>query len=315
MRTNKTHEKYIKDLAQKNPNIEVIEEYINAHTKILHRCKIDNYEWRVMPTKVLEGKGCPVCAGKQIGPPPEYKNSIWASEYRNYFAEFLSEEQMKMFTPHSMKDADVICKHCCRSQKVKPKILLQDPSLAYECDCRGLTKQQQKQLRKCEELESLDVSCQDDIKRRYVVYMHVVPNGKRYIGITKNNPTVRWNNGLGYMSNDEFYNDILEYNWNNIEHYILFSGLTKKEALLKENELIQQYDTTNADKGYNKHVNLIELDDDLTIQKEDGTCTLTLRISSQLKNLLEQAAKQELRTLNNMATYFLVKSVNNYFDG
>lgn len=59
----KTHEQYIKELNAINPNIEVIGEYENSKTKILHRCKIDNYEWYVIPGNILQGTSCPKCAG------------------------------------------------------------------------------------------------------------------------------------------------------------------------------------------------------------------------------------------------------------
>lgn len=61
----KTHEQYLEDVSILNPYIEVIEEYINACTPILHRCKIDGNEWMAQPTNILSGKGCPVCAAKR----------------------------------------------------------------------------------------------------------------------------------------------------------------------------------------------------------------------------------------------------------
>lgn len=60
----KTHEQYIADVAIINPNIEVIEEYIDAKTKILHKCNIDGHEWLATPNGILNGCGCPVCGGK-----------------------------------------------------------------------------------------------------------------------------------------------------------------------------------------------------------------------------------------------------------
>lgn len=60
----KTHDEYVAEIAIKNPNIEVVGIYINAKTPILHRCKIDGYEWMVSPTNILSGKGCPECANK-----------------------------------------------------------------------------------------------------------------------------------------------------------------------------------------------------------------------------------------------------------
>lgn len=58
----KTHEEYIEELSKINPNIEVVGKYVNAKTNILHRCKIDGYEWEVRPANLLSGKGCPVCS-------------------------------------------------------------------------------------------------------------------------------------------------------------------------------------------------------------------------------------------------------------
>lgn len=59
----KTHDSYVKEVALINPNIIVIGRYINAKTKVKHRCKIDDYEWDAAPTNILRGKGCPKCAG------------------------------------------------------------------------------------------------------------------------------------------------------------------------------------------------------------------------------------------------------------
>lgn len=58
-----THEEYIKRVAEINPNIEVIDTYIDSRTKILHRCKIDNYEWYARPNGILNGNGCAMCCG------------------------------------------------------------------------------------------------------------------------------------------------------------------------------------------------------------------------------------------------------------
>ena len=57
----KTHEEYVKELAIKNPNVEVIEKYINANTKIMHRCLIHDICWRTTPSRALQGVGCEKC--------------------------------------------------------------------------------------------------------------------------------------------------------------------------------------------------------------------------------------------------------------
>ncbi len=68
----------------------------------------------------------------------------------------------------------------------------------------------------------------------YCVYKHTSPNGKVYIGITRQNPIKRWMNGKGYAHNTHFYNAILKYGWSNFRHEILFTGLTREDACQKE---------------------------------------------------------------------------------
>lgn len=58
----KTHEQYITELALVNPNIEPLEEYQTNMTKILHKCKVDGYEWMTTPINLLAGRKCPVCS-------------------------------------------------------------------------------------------------------------------------------------------------------------------------------------------------------------------------------------------------------------
>ena len=85
----------------------------------------------------------------------------------------------------------------------------------------------------------------------YKVYIHTTPNNKVYIGITKQEPKKRWRYGYGYVKCTYFYKAIQKYGWNNIKHEILYENLTKEEAIQKEIELIEKYDSTNRNKGYN----------------------------------------------------------------
>ena len=87
----------------------------------------------------------------------------------------------------------------------------------------------------------------------YTVYQHKNKiNGKIYIGITSQKPEDRWGSqGCNYKSSLHFYSAIQKYGWNNFEHNILFTGLTKEQACLKEQELIKEYDLMNREFGYN----------------------------------------------------------------
>lgn len=57
----KTHEQYVEEVKNINPNIQVLGTYINAKTPILHKCLIDNFEWNTVPESILQGCGCPKC--------------------------------------------------------------------------------------------------------------------------------------------------------------------------------------------------------------------------------------------------------------
>ena len=89
------------------------------------------------------------------------------------------------------------------------------------------------------------------METNYKVYVHISPNGKRYYGITKQEPKKRWQNGKKYGNNDHFTNAINYYGWDNFKHIVIARGLTEEEAKWLEIELIREFDTTNRDKGYN----------------------------------------------------------------
>ena len=73
----------------------------------------------------------------------------------------------------------------------------------------------------------------------YCVYKHECPDGRCYIGITNQDPKIRWYGGLGYQgSNHEFFRYILAAGWDNIEHIILHRGLSEEEARRIEKEEI-----------------------------------------------------------------------------
>lgn len=76
MSKKKTHEEYVKEVTIINPNIVVIGKYVNAKTKIMHKCKIDGYEWLASPNKILFGRGCPKCAGNNRKTKEEYISEL-----------------------------------------------------------------------------------------------------------------------------------------------------------------------------------------------------------------------------------------------
>lgn len=86
----------------------------------------------------------------------------------------------------------------------------------------------------------------------YSVYIHTnILNNKKYIGITKQQPEARWKNGKGYKTTSHFRHAIDKYGWENFSHEIIYTNLSAEEAGQKEKELIQHYNTTNSNYGYN----------------------------------------------------------------
>ena len=78
-------------------------------------------------------------------------------------------------------------------------------------------------------------------------------NGKVYVGQTihGDKPNKRWSNGNKYKNNPYFWSAIQKYGWDNFEHEVIASRLTKKEACNFEKLLISKLNTYNRKFGYN----------------------------------------------------------------
>lgn len=93
---------------------------------------------------------------------------------------------------------------------------------------------------------------QDNNEDGYKIYMLTFPNGKLYIGMTGKSEKERWREGKNYSYNEEMYNDIIKFGWNNIKKNILYKKLSYSEAKSKEKELIIHYKSHLKKNGYNK---------------------------------------------------------------
>ncbi len=90
----------------------------------------------------------------------------------------------------------------------------------------------------------------DDREHNYMVYRHIAPNGKSYIGITKQDAERRFQDGNGYKTQKVFWRAIVKYGWDNFQHEILAENLTEKEASEKEALYILEFNAF-APNGYN----------------------------------------------------------------
>ena len=76
----------------------------------------------------------------------------------------------------------------------------------------------------------------------WVVYKHISPVNKVYIGITSQNPKNRWGkNGNNYQKGTYFRKAIDKYGWDSFKHIILYTNLSEQEAKNLEIQLIAKY--------------------------------------------------------------------------
>ena len=121
----------------------------------------------------------------------------------------------------------------------------------------------------------------------YSVYKHTSPSGKVYIGVTKQKPQMRWQNGLGYRTQEYFYRAILKYGWDNFKHEIVYQTDSYEEANSKEIELIAQYKSNDKSYGYN------------------------LESGGNLKKMVSESTKQKLRNHHTTPEHLkLVQQIN-----
>lgn len=86
-------------------------------------------------------------------------------------------------------------------------------------------------------------------RENWIVYEHIFPDGKSYIGITCKKPNYRWENGFGYRNQPKVWAAIQKYGWDNVKHLILADGLSASEACTVEKLFIQKRDSQRN--GYN----------------------------------------------------------------
>jgi group I intron endonuclease len=114
---------------------------------------------------------------------------------------------------------------------------------------------------KTEGVIEVQESLQVDDEKKWCVYMHTSPSGKRYVGITSQKPESRWGpGGSGYLCKNAngtyrqpaMAKAILKYpNWDEWKHEILLTQETKKHAGQEEKRLIALYNCCDRRYGYN----------------------------------------------------------------
>ncbi len=134
----------------------------------------------------------------------------------------------------------------------------------------------------------------------YIVYKHTSPTGKIYIGITKNLPNARWNEGAGYETQKKFYKAIQTYGWINFKHEIIAAGLTEAEAKRLESKLILEFRSNEEEHGYNTqvlHNTVINSPHEKKTNKED-------------KKVPQSKTLDKIEIANKLIRSFVIKTVN-----
>lgn len=86
--------------------------------------------------------------------------------------------------------------------------------------------------------------------KKYALYIHRSPSNKFYVGISTN-PERRWCNGNGYKRQTHFWNAIQKYGWDNFDHIILYTGLSKEDACHLQKRIIAILKSNQREYGYN----------------------------------------------------------------
>lgn len=116
----KTHEQFVNELYNKNPNIEVISPYINNSLKIECKCIICGHIWETRAGHLLKLHGCPKCSCKKLADKKRKSHVQFSKElyqvnpYIDITSEYISTHQK----------INCKCKMCGYQWKASPSKLL-----------------------------------------------------------------------------------------------------------------------------------------------------------------------------------------------
>lgn len=111
----KTNEQFLKELAEKHPTLEALEEYKNGRTKIQIKCNVCGYIWGVRPSSLYMGNGCANCGGTRKKTHEEFLQEV---------AEKAPKIEVLGRYTGSHNLIEVRCKKCGRISKVSSLSLL-----------------------------------------------------------------------------------------------------------------------------------------------------------------------------------------------
>lgn len=130
----KTHEQFVDEVFNINPNLQVIDKYRGVKQKIKCKCFKCNYEWNVLPSSLLQGSGCPKCMkrGRKM-------------KTHNEFINELSKQNTMIECIDTYCGADKSiwfkCKTCNHKWKTQPYNIINNHSGCPKCNKRKTHEQ------------------------------------------------------------------------------------------------------------------------------------------------------------------------------
>ena len=137
MSKRKTHEEFILEVQNLNPNYTIIGKYTNCKTNIKCKCNICGNEWNAMPNNLLKGSGCIVCSNKKSGDKRRKTNNQFLLELNRVTDSIIPLERYK----GALEKILVQCTECGNKWYVEPHSLLQGKGCNICSSIRGGLKQ------------------------------------------------------------------------------------------------------------------------------------------------------------------------------
>lgn len=220
-RIKKTQDDYVAELATKKPTIEVLGQYKNLKTKILHRCKVCGYEWNVLPDNMLNtNNGCPKC-GKRA--------SLAQEEFEQRVADI--DDSIIVIGKYKTHQEKILfgCSHCGNSWMAKPNNILNGRGCPHCKSSKG-------ELKISVVLDSMQIEYIEQKRFKDCKYQAVLPFDF-------------------YISE---YNTCIEYD--GLQHYesCTFGGISEEQAK-KNLELCKIKDSIKTQYCKDNNINLIRI--------------------------------------------------------
>lgn len=132
-----SHDEFVKKMADVNPNLTILGEYVNHHSIILYKCNKCEQEHSARAGNLLEGHGCPYCFGRYR---IKGKNDL-ASVRPDLVKYFLNPNICNSISVHSQKKVDLKCDIC---GKTVTMVVDKFTARGFHCPCCNGSKGENK---------------------------------------------------------------------------------------------------------------------------------------------------------------------------